>query len=269
MQGEVYYFSGRYYYQREGGFLENPYEKEIVKILIEKGNKKLNKNPEKVEYAENPKADALLNDIENYPHAIVLACLMSRRIKSEKSCLIPYEVSREINGFEFEKLEQLSLEQLKGIFNREKLHIYNDKMAEVFYEGIQKIKEVYNGNASNIWKDCPSSATIVRRFLEFKGVGIKIATMTANILVRDFKIPMKDHTFIDVSPDVHVKRVFKRLGLVSENAGRNEIIYRAREYYPKYSGIFNEKEAKLALSYAEHASLICSNVRGEVWKRAQ
>jgi len=112
-------------------------------------------------------------------------------------------------------------------------------MGENFYLVIQKIHNNYQDNVSNIWKGNPRSATIVRRFLEFNGVGIKIATMAANILARDFKIPMKDYINIDISPDVHVKRVFKRLGFISKDASNDELVYCARELNPMYPGIFD------------------------------
>ena len=112
-------------------------------------------------------------------------------------------------------------------------------MGENFYLAIQKIHSDFRDDASNIWRDNPGSATLVRRFLEFKGIGIKIATMAANILARDFKISMKDYINIDISPDVHVKRVFNRLGFISEDASNDKIIYCARELNPKYPGIFD------------------------------
>ena len=112
-------------------------------------------------------------------------------------------------------------------------------MAENFYQAIQRIHDKYSDDASIIWKRNQGSATIVKRFLEFHGVGIKIATMAANILARDFKIPVRDYVNIDVSPDRHIKRVFKRLGFVSEEPGSDELIYCAREFNPSYPGIFD------------------------------
>ena len=64
--------------------------------------------------------------------------------------------------------------------------------------------------------------------------------MAANILLKVFKVYFADTTGIDISSDVHVRRVFARLGLVAEGAGNGEVINRAREINPEYPGIFDE-----------------------------
>lgn len=80
---------------------------------------------------------------------------------------------------------------------------------------------------------------MVYRFLQFEGVGIKIATMAANILAREFKISFSDYYSIDILPDVHIFRVIRRSGLVSRNANAESIIYKARELNPEFPGIID------------------------------
>lgn len=214
-------------------------QEKIIEILISKGKELFNQPYQKTEFTRNPEADKLLNDLKNYPHAFVLACVMDRQVRAERAWLIPYEISKEIGGFKFSKLLKLNPDQIKKIFKKKNLHRFNDTMSKNFYLAIRKIYNNYNGDASNIWRGGPRSATVVNRFLEFDGVGVKIATMAANILARDFKIPMKDYICIDISPDVHVKRVFKRLGFISKNASNDELIYSARELNPEYPGVFD------------------------------
>lgn len=62
--------------------------------------------------------------------------------------------------------------------------------------------------------------------------------MATNILVREYKIPLADRNCIDISPDAHVKRVFKRLGFIKEE-NEYQLIYSARELNPDYPGIFD------------------------------
>ncbi|MBU0894658.1 MAG: iron-sulfur cluster loop [Nanoarchaeota archaeon] len=214
-------------------------QERITEILIEKGNKLLKAEREFVEFTKDKEADKLMNDIEHNPHIFVLACVMDRQIPAERAWRIPYLISQEIGGYEFEKFLNLKKEQIKEIFNKKKLHRFNDEMAENFYLAIQKIHKDYDNDASNIWKGNQKSATIVRRFLEFRGMGVKIATMTANILARNFKIPMEDYICIDISPDVHIKRVFKRIGYIGEDSSNDELLYKARELNPIYPGIFD------------------------------
>ncbi|MBT6338563.1 MAG: iron-sulfur cluster loop [Desulfobacula sp.] len=213
---------------------------EIKEILIKRGNELLNeKKVDLVRFTDNIESDKLMNDFENTPHAYVLACVMDRQIKAERAWQIPYRISTLIGSFKFSDLQKLSLDKLKEYFNNNSLHRFNETMAENFYETIQLIHKKYDGDAVNIWKDNPKSATIVRRFLEFKGIGIKIATMATNILARDFKIPMQDHLCIDISPDVQVRRVFWRIGFIDKDSNNDELIYCARELYPGYPGIFD------------------------------
>lgn len=211
----------------------------IIDILTNRAQELLDQPYRMIIFTKNPEADQLINDLSNHPHAFVLACIMDRQISAERAWLIPYKLMRELGDFKFSTLLKLTEGDYKALFERLKLHRFNATMAEAFYEAVQRIQRDYQGNAARIWADTPRSATVVRRFLQFKGVGIKISTMATNILVREFKIPLADRLCIDISPDVQVKRVFTRLGYISENASNEEIIYAAREFSPEYPGIFD------------------------------
>ncbi len=211
----------------------------ITDILIRRGNKYLQDPPAPNKFTENEIANRYLNDIKYYPHYYALACIMDRQIKAEKAWLIPYQIAEKINNYKFNGLLELSIDDYLNLFHENSLHRFNNAMAKYFYLGVSKIHNEYKDNAALIWTGNVSSATIVRRFLQFEGVGIKIATMATNILVRDFKIPIRDRLCIDISPDVQVKRVFKRIGYINKNASVDDLIYCARELNPTYPGIFD------------------------------
>ena len=126
----------------------------------------------------------------------------------------------------------------RGVWSQP-LHRFPKKMSRNFLEAIELIVTQYGGDASAIWSDVPSSATVVYRSLQFRGVGQKIGTMAANILARQFKVRFADHYSIDISADVHVKRVFKRLELVGDDATPEQVAYRARALHPEFPGLLD------------------------------
>jgi len=212
----------------------------MSRLLVEIAKKRFEKTKNQiVKFVEDEKANDLLNDLETFPHAYVLACLMDRQIKAERAWKIPYEIYKEYGSFELDHLAGIELDELKSLFNIKKLHRFNDIMADVFFMGIKDIEKKYNGDASKIWSDKPSSSAIVYRFLEFKGSGIKISTMAANILARQFRIPFSDYYSIDISPDVHIIKVMKRMGYVPSGSTNDMIIYKARELNPEFPGIID------------------------------
>jgi hypothetical protein len=187
-----------------------------------------------------PEAENILRDLERFPHAFVLAAVMDRQIKARRAWLIPYELKLRLGSFDMPFLNSLSVDDFKNTFLRPPaLHRFNDLMAENAFHCIQRVATVYDGDARNIWAGSPSSALIVRRFLNFRGIGVKIATMATNILVRDLQIPVSDRYSIDISPDFHVLRVFSRLGLIENPKDIDELIYTARAMHPEYPGIFD------------------------------
>jgi endonuclease III len=183
-----------------------------------------------------PEADTLLNDFTAYPHAFVLACLMDRRVDYKIAWLVPYKISQKIGDFSIDRLLHVSHEELREHFDGLKLP-YPEKMCGVFYSAIQRIVSEYAGDASRIWANEPSSAEAVYRFLQFNGAGPKIATMAVNILARDFKIKFADYCSVDVSTDVHVCRVFERLGLCTSEP--DHVRYKARALYPDFPGMID------------------------------
>jgi uncharacterized HhH-GPD family protein len=188
----------------------------------------------------NSASEDLLNDLQGHPHAFVLACVMDRQINAERAWLIPYSLRQRLGRFDFCYLAELPVERFLAAFSDQPpLHRFPEVMAKNAYAAIHHIRGEYCGDASRIWSDCPSSALLVLRFLGFQGAGPKIATMAANILVRDFHVPVSDKYSIDISPDVQVRRVFTRLGLIRDKASDQELSYTARAMNPDYPGIFD------------------------------
>jgi len=216
------------------------HELAISKRLVERGKILFDSHRQPITFTNDCCANALVNDLDNYPHAFVLACIMDRQIKAEKAWMIPYRVAMKIGGFSIEKLTELSQDDVRELMRKpEPLHWLVETMANNFYLAVHRIKNVYQGDASNIWKGRPSSAELVYRLLGFKGVGPKISSMAANMLVRDYKIHLSDHFSIDISADVHVRRVFSRLGLCNPGASVEQVIYKARALYPEFPGMMD------------------------------
>lgn len=224
-----------------------------IKLLLIKKSKELFKEDKAIVHlVDDKEQNEFLNDLENYPHAFVLACLMDRQIKAERAWAIPYKIYKELGTFNIYKLKEKGKEYYKELFNKNKFHIFtHHDMAEIFYNGICSIIDKYEGKADKIWNDNPSSATVVYRFLEFEGCGIKIATMAANILARQFKKPMLDYYCIDISPDVHIRRVLYRLGFVEKEASPDMVIYKARELNPEFPGLIDSVCWEIGRNYCQ------------------
>ena len=70
---------------------------------------------------------------------------------------------------------------------------------------------------------------------------------------------MSDRYSIDISPDVHIRRVFTRLGYVKEGAKVEQIIYKAREINPEYPGLLDLKCWKIGREICHQTKPDCEN----------
>ena len=241
-------------------------------ILIKLGKEYFENNRKNQKMHEfvsgNVEANELLNDLEYFPHAFVLASLMDRQIPAERAWILPLRIKKIVGNFEIKHLDEISLEEYTKIFDKFTLHRYNETMAKVFYLGVHRIIEQYNGNASNIWNGNPSSQVVVNRFRKFYGCGQKISTMATNILARDLFVPFSDYKAIDVSADVHVVRVMKRMGLI-EKEERSPAIEKAKKMNPEYPGVFDHSCWEIGRKYCHASNPDCSNciVKGECEKK--
>lgn len=239
--------------------MSSPNTQAIVDRLVQKGKELLERPATPWEWTDNPGANKLIGDLAGHPHAFVLACIMDRQMKTEKAVLVPHLIAEKIGGFDFPRLEGLRQEDIREMMaGPPPLHRFPDKMSRNFYEAIQLISKTYVGDASRIWADRPSSADVVRRFLEFRGVGPKIATMAANSLVHQFKVPLADYAAIEISADVHVCRVFERLGLVDPPATPERVVITARSLHPEYAGIMDLPAWEIGHQWCKPETPLCA-----------
>jgi uncharacterized HhH-GPD family protein len=233
---------------------------ELRDRLVATGEVQLLRPPALIAFAKNDEADALLNDLKDHPHAFLFGCLVDRGVPAEKAWMVPSLIRNRLGSFEINDLAAVGEDRWRRLTrDPEPAHRYPEKMAVVLSRATERIVSHFEGDASRIWKGRPTSATLVRRLLEFHGAGPKIATMAGNILVRDFKVVLSDTRFIDISADVHVRRVMARLGFVEQGSGPNVVVYAARDLNPDYPGIFDGQVWRIGHDLCRPKTPMCSN----------
>ena len=214
----------------------------IVTSLIRTGSQHLRAERGTIRFTPKPRVNEVLNDIERFPHLFVLGIQMDRGIESALAWEVPFRVREELGlkSFDFKELRKPSIEELVRVFIGTGLHRYPAKMARIFYNTLEHIETDYDGRANRIWDDTPSSATLIKRFLQFDGMAVRMASKAANSLYRDFKVQLSDASSLDIAPEYFVRRVFQRTGFISRQSSDEELIYLARELHLKYPGIFDK-----------------------------
>lgn len=214
----------------------------IVRWLVRAGNRAVSAERGPIKFSPKPHVNELLNDIENHPHLFVLGIQMDRGIESALAWEVPFRVREELalKSFDFKAFREPPIEDLVKVFIMTGLHRYPAKMARIFYNTLEHIEQDYDSDAQQIWSDKPSSATLIKRFLQFDGMVLRMAAKAANSLHRDFKVPLSDASSLDVTPEPPVRHVFQRLGFISRNSSDEELIYLARELHLRYPGVFDK-----------------------------
>ena len=169
--------------------------------------------------------------------AFLFAVIFDQQIPSEKAWAIPLKLKRRIGHLDIQKIAEINDQELIRIFREpEPLHRYVNKMALWIKSACKKIISKYNGKVENIWSDTKQAKDIINRLDDFDGIGQKKSTMATNFLMDYFKIPIIGWESIDISVDVMIRRVFKKLQLVVNDASDEDIIMKARALRPSFPG---------------------------------
>jgi endonuclease III len=175
--------------------------------------------------------------IEENPFAFAIAAVLDRGTKSEIIWTIPYYLKEHVGDLRPHFFRAKSIDEIERIFRSlpAKPRYITDAPRTVRELSEIVIKD-FGGDISKIWQN-RTAGYVKATFQRIYGVGPGIASMIVLLLEKCFKIRFTDidHRTMDVKPDVHIVRVFHRLGFITEPSN-TEALKAARRLNPEYPG---------------------------------
>ena len=173
--------------------------------------------------------------IRGNPFAFLIAVAFDRGMPWQEAWRIPTEIDRQgclDPALLASQGETDLIELLEGLAVRPR---YGAKQgARTLSDAARLVWERFGGEAGAIWRDA-SPAEVEKTLQGIHGIGSGIASMTTRILRDDFGCFRGQERQIDVKPDVHLVRVFRRLGIIDDDSS-NEAIRAAQRLNPEFPG---------------------------------
>lgn len=173
--------------------------------------------------------------IRENPFAFLVAVAFDRGMPWHRAWQIPTEIHRK-GLLEPDQLAAMSETELVNLIDGLPVRPrYGSRRgARTLADAASLVRDRYGGNAATIWEDA-SPAEVEKTLQEIYGLGQGIASMTTRILRDDFDCFRGQEHQIDIKPDVHVLRVFKRAGLTRTQSS-GEAVYAARRLNSRFPG---------------------------------
>ena len=120
-------------------------------------------------------------------------------------------------------------------------HRHPRRMANYLKGCAEVINTKYDGDPRKIWNNTNSLNKVRDRLEELPGIGAALSRMAVLILVRRYGLFAGRPALrqLDVKPDVLLKRVFRRTGLVSNNPQFDDYLTAARRLAPEFPAVLD------------------------------
>lgn len=165
-------------------------------------------------FTDDAAADAL---IRTSPEAFLLGILFTQGVPAERAWAAPYLLRQRLGHLDVGRIAGDLAAVERAIADPPALHRFVHTLPKWIVSAAQRLLSVYAGSASAIWAPGSSVTEVTERLLAFDGIGEKKAAMAVEILMRHFGIDLIGAECGSVAYDVHVRRVFLRTNLVSED----------------------------------------------------
>lgn len=187
------------------------------------------------EPTKDPDANELLN---GDPLAFLLGVIADYGIPAERAWILPSRLREKLGHLDPQRIAEMSEASLTEVLRSiPRGHRFPRMVARSYIEACKRVVQQYAGDAGKIWENCSLKQALANLYT-LRGTGQKKASMAVNILARDLgwiKPRNNELSSIDVSYDVHVRRVFLRSCLVDQDK-LEEVLGAAKALSPTYPG---------------------------------
>ena len=168
------------------------------------------------------------------PFACLVGCAFNSRQKSERAWDIPYQIEKS-GMLDPHKLASMSHQDLMHLIDSlPRLPISGAKKGAQTLRDVASLVVSLGGDPLKSWKDATVFDVELHLDNAIYGVGEAVSKFTVRMLHDYFGIFIGQEREIDVKADIHVKRVFKRVGFIpfEDEASAVSAAYSLNPDYP-------------------------------------
>ena len=201
-------------------------------------------------------------------NSFVLGVLLDRNVNAQRAWDAGEWITESIGADEdvctlWRNLRSMSARRLEGFmrygWGGRAFHRHWKRMSKAFKACAELMLEKYEGDPRKIWNGQREVAQVRERLEEVQGIGPALSRMAVLILARNYGLLGGKRALaeLDIKPDIHVMRVFKRTGLLPKDASTTDAILAARNFWPNFPAALDAPAWKIGSQFCRPRSPRC------------